>query len=292
MKSAPAALIAALQSGRELAFADCFTLTLADGTVARTTNAQYPVSVPQSGAPVLVFAAGDILIDGLKLKQTVGVDIDEQQVDIAFKPTSTIAGLPWPVAVREGRFDGATFDRARVVMAAPGMAPIANALVTMFHGEVATVDNIGRLSCRMTVKSMLNKLAIDMPRDIWQPSCLNTLYDGLCGLSKSANSASGTVGANPTLTFIPWSGSAQDFYDQGTVTFEGGANVGISRTVRQSTPAGLYLQRPLDYLPAAGDGFVVYKGCDKTTATCAGRFNNLANFRGFPFVPPPELAMY
>jgi hypothetical protein len=37
---------------------------------------------------------------------------------------------------------------------------------------------------------------------------------------------------------------------------------------------------------------VVYKGCDKTTATCAGRFNNLANFRGYPFVPPPELAMY
>ena len=292
VKSAPAALIAALQSSRELAFADCFTLVLADGTTARYTNAQYPVSVPQSGAPALVFAAGDILIGGLKLKQTVGVDIDEQQVDIAFKPTSTIAGLPWPVAVREGRFDGATFDRARVVMTAPGMAPIANALVTMFHGEVATIDNIGRLTCRMTVKSMLNKLAIDMPRDIWQPSCLNTLYDGLCGLSKSANSASGIVGAAPTLTFIPWAGSAQDLYDQGTVTFEGGANVGISRTVRQSTPAGLYLQRPLDYLPAAGDGFVVYKGCDKTTATCAGRFNNLANFRGYPFVPPPELAMY
>ena len=308
MKSAPAALIAALQSSRELAFADCFTLVLADGTTARYTNAQYPVSVPQSGVPALVFAAGDILIDGLKLKQTVGVDIDEQQVDIAFKPTSTIAGLPWPVAVREGRFDGATFDRARVVMTASGgfaakptesgafapggMAPIANALVTMFQGEVATIDNIGRLTCRMTVKSMLNKLAIDMPRDIWQPSCLNTLYDGLCGLSKSANSASGTVGTAPTLTFIPWSGSAEGIYDQGTVTFEGGANVGVSRTVRQSTLAGLYLQRPLDTLPAAGDGFVVYKGCDKTTATCAGRFNNLANFRGFPFVPPPELAMY
>ena len=292
MKSAPAALIAALQSSRELAFADCFTLTLADGTVARTTNAQYPVSVPQSGAPALVFAAGDILIGGLKLKQTVGVDIDEQQIDIAFKPTSTIAGLPWPVAVREGRFDGATFDRARVVMTAPGVAPIANALVTMFHGEVATVDNIGRLSCRMTVKSMLNKLAIDMPRDIWQPSCLNTLYDGLCTVSKSANAASGTVGAGPTVTFIPWSGSAEGIYDQGTVTFEGGANVGISRTVRQSTTAGLTLQRPLDYPPAAGDSFVVYRGCDKTTATCAGRFNNLANFRGFPLVPPPELAMY
>jgi uncharacterized phage protein (TIGR02218 family) len=76
------------------------------------------------------------------------------------------------------------------------------------------------------------------------------------------------------------------------VTFESGANVGVSRTVRQSTTSGLYLARPLDYVPTAGDSFVVYKGCDKSMTTCQSRFNNLANFRGFPFVPPPELSMY
>ncbi len=292
MKFAPAAVIAALQTNRALAFADCFTLTLADGTVARYTNAQYTVTIPQPGNPALVFAAGDVLVDGLKLKQTCGIDIDEQSLDISFKATSTIAGLPWPIAVREGKFDGAVIERARAVLTAPGGSVIGGAAVVMFHGLVATVDNIGRLSCKMTVKSMLNKLAVDMPRDIWQPGCLNMLYDGLCSLAKSANGASGTVGASPTLTVIPWSGSAADTYDQGTVTFESGANVGVSRTVRQSTTSGLILSRPLDYLPAVGDGFVVYKGCDKTMATCQARFNNLANFRGFPFVPPPELSMY
>ncbi|MDE1901009.1 MAG: phage BR0599 family protein [Alphaproteobacteria bacterium] len=291
MKSAPTAVIAALQTNRELTFADCFTLTLADGTVARYTNAQYTVTIPVSGGPALVYVAGDVLIDGLKLKQTCGVDIDEQSLDISFKPTSTIAGLPWPIAVREGRFDGATFERARAVLTAPGGSVIGSAAIVMFHGLIATVDNIGRLSCKMTVKSMLNKLAIDMPRDIWQPGCLNTLYDGLCAILKSANGASGTVGATPTLTFIPWSGSTLDTYDQGTITFESGANVGVSRTVRQSTSSGLTLMRPLDYLPTAGDSFVVYKGCDKTMATCQSRFNNLAHFRGYPFVPPPEMAL-
>jgi uncharacterized phage protein (TIGR02218 family) len=292
MKSAPAAVISALQTNRELAFADCFTITLADGTIARYTNTQYTVAIPQPGAPALVFVSGDILVNGLKLKQTCGIDIDEQSVDISFKPTSTIAGLPWPIAVREGRFDGATIERARAVLTAFGGSVIGGAAVVMFHGLVATVDNIGRLSCKMTVKSMLNKLAVDMPRDIWQPGCLNMLYDGLCSLAKSANGAGGTVGADPTLTFIPWSGSAADTYDQGTITFESGANVGVSRTVRQSTTSGLILSRPLDYLPTEGDGFVVYRGCDKTMATCKSRFNNLANFRGFPFVPPPELSMY
>lgn len=292
MKSAPSAVISALQTSRELAFADCFTITLADGTIARYTNAQYTVTIPQTGAPALVYVAGDILIDGLKMKQTCGVDIDEQSIDISFKPTSTIAGLSWPIAVREGRFDGATFDRARAVLTAPGGTIIGGAAIVVFHGLVATIDNIGRLSCKMTVKSMLNKLAVDMPRDIWQPGCLNTLYDGLCTMVKSANGASGTVGASPTLGFIPWPSSTADIYDQGTITFESGANVGVSRTVQTSTTSGLTLSRPLDYMPVAGDSFVVYKGCDKTMATCQSRFNNLANFRGFPFVPPPELAMY
>ena len=148
MKAASAAVIAALSGNRQLAFADCFTLTLADGTLGRYTNAQYPVVVPQSGAPASVFVAGDILIDGLKLKQTCGVDIDEQTLDIAFKPASTIGGLSWPIAVREGRFDGATFERARAVLTAPGGAVIGGAVVVTFHGLVATIDNIGRLTCR------------------------------------------------------------------------------------------------------------------------------------------------
>lgn len=292
MKTAPTAVISALANNRELTFADCFTITLADGTLARYTNAQYTVTIPVTGGPPLVYVAGDILIDGLKLKQTCGVDIDQQELDISFKPTSTIAGLSWPIAAREGRFDGATIERARAVLTAPGGTVIGDAAVISFHGLVATIDNIGRLSCKMTVKSMLNKLAVDMPRDIWQPSCLNTLYDGLCTMVKAANGASGTVGSSPTLNFIPWPSSTADIYDQGTITFESGANVGVSRTVQTSTTSGLTLARPLDYLPTAGDSFVVYKGCDKSMATCQARFNNLANFRGFPFVPPPELSMY
>jgi hypothetical protein len=40
-----------------------------------------------------------------------------------------------------------------------------------------------------------------------------------------------------------------------------------------------------------GDGFTVYYGCDHTPGTCQSKFNNLANFRGFPSVPPPQMAI-
>ena len=35
----------------------------------------------------------------------------------------------------------------------------------------------------------------------------------------------------------------------------------------------------------AGDTFSVTAGCDKRFATCNSRFDNAANFRGFPHIP-------
>ena len=53
----------------------------------------------------------------------------------------------------------------------------------------------------------------------------------------------------------------------------------------------LTLLYPLQSVPAAGDSFTVYFGCDHTPGTCQSKFNNLANFRGFPYVPPPQMAI-
>ena len=40
-----------------------------------------------------------------------------------------------------------------------------------------------------------------------------------------------------------------------------------------------------------GDGFTVTAGCDRTAATCAGRFGNIVNFRGFPHMPGNDLLL-
>jgi len=34
-----------------------------------------------------------------------------------------------------------------------------------------------------------------------------------------------------------------------------------------------------------GKQVIVYAGCDKTPQTCKNKFNNLQNFRGFPYIP-------
>lgn len=91
-----------------------------------------------------------------------------------------------------------------------------------------------------------------------------------------------------TARFIPWVGSQVGTFDQGTITFTGGPCAGLSRTIKAGDGSGLTLAYALPQAPAIGDPFTAYVGCDKTMATCAGRFNNLAQFRGFPFIPVPE----
>ena len=102
--------------------------------------------------------------------------------------------------------------------------------------------------------------------------------------------ANATVGASSTAGLINTS-VALAAHAQGSIVFTSGADANVTATVR-SVVAGtsLSLMYPLPETPSVGDAFTVYYGCDHTRGTCQARFNNLANFRGFPFVPPPQIA--
>jgi hypothetical protein len=79
------------------------------------------------------------------------------------------------------------------------------------------------------------------------------------------------------------------YWSQGVITFTSGANNGLSAFVEASASSGaVKLRTPLPVAPTVGDTFSIIPGCDKSQATCKGKFNNLAHFTGFPFVPTPE----
>ncbi len=84
-------------------------------------------------------------------------------------------------------------QRDRAFLSAWGTAPIG--AVTLFKGRVSTVDSVGRTTAQMTVACDLVLLDIDMPRNLYQPTCNHVLFDSGCGLVKNAFGAAGTVGA-------------------------------------------------------------------------------------------------
>ena len=269
--------------------ADCYTFTLATGLILTFTNADVPVTL--NG---YVYLANSILVDGLKYKCTTGLEVDQQKITISAKNSDTIGGNPVLQALAQGVFDSAEIQRERAFLNSWSAADAANPIgsVILFKGRVGTIDSIGRSSAEITVNSDLVLLDLMMPRNIYSPACQHVLYDSGCGLVKSAFATSGTVGAGSTFITINWSGTSGNF-NQGTITFTSGQNTGVSATVKTTNPGvSLTLAYPLYVAPAAGDSFTVYWGCDHTMNTCQTKFNNLANFRGFPFVPAQTFTLF
>lgn len=291
VKYAPPAVIALLESGEPFAVQDCYKYTLTNGQVYRFTNGQADVRYqPNNEGSPFLYSADGILVNGILMHSQRGVVVDEQELDVSARDDVLINGQGFIKAARLGFFDGAIVQRDRVYFTNWSIAPIGS--VTLFIGRVSTIDPGGGTKIAMKVKSELVLLNQKMPRNFFQTSCKNTLFDGGCTLVKSDFAVLGTVGAGSTRQIINWASATADIYSLGTVTFETGADVGVSRTVKISNGTQLILRYPLDYLPATGDQFKAYPGCDLTLATCGGAlFNNAPNFRGFPFIPPSQTSI-
>ena len=256
------------------------------GLILSYTNVD--VSFSYNGATYL---ANSVRVDGLKYTAKTGLEVDQRQITIAALATDTIsAGAPFLQALRDGSFDGCEIQRNRVFFS-DTIGGTAIGDVLLFKGRLGVIDEIGRTTAKLTVNSDLVLLDIDMPRNVYQPTCLHTLYDSGCTLVKNAFGTNGAVGSGSTASVINWTGANLNF-QQGSITFTSGVNVGATATVG-SVAAGisLTLLYPLESAPASGDTFTVYFGCNHTPGTCQSKFNNLANFRGFPYVPPPQMAI-
>ncbi|TPG15387.1 DUF2163 domain-containing protein [Sphingomonas oligophenolica] len=78
-------------------------------------------------------------------------------------------------------------------------------------------------------------------------------------------------------------------YAGGTLRWFGGRNAGLASAIAASEGAVVTLRSAPAFAVTPGVLVDVIEGCDKTLATCAGRFANAANFRGEPFLPGIDL---
>lgn len=281
MKSANAGLISLLGSGQGFKVADLYTFTLANGTVLRLTS--FDLDLTYGGNTWL--STGPIL-ERTRVENVMGLDVSTLTITITPRPSDTVAGLGWLAAAQGGVLDGATvvLDRA-AIQTLPTVVGTWNA----FSGRLAGMK-INRAKLVVSVNSDTELLNIKMPRNLYQPGCLHTLYDFDCGLSRATFAVSGTVTAATATTVSCGLSQAAGYFDLGYIQFTSGALSGTRRTVKSYTPGSFTVLSPMLPAPSAGDTFTAYPGCDKKQSTCSGKFSNLANFRGTPYVPVPETA--
>lgn len=225
----------------------------------------------------------------------VGVAVDQLVFDV-LPGNATVLGESFLAAVLQGVFDSAELTLERAFMGAYG--DTSSGTVILFAGRVADID-CGRSLATFTVNSHLELLNISLPRNLWQASCVNNLGDASCTVDLSGYAVSGAAATGSTASVVAASlGNATGYFDLGKIIFTGGANAGLWRGVKSwvAGSAGasgtVSLLAPFPAAPAAGDGFTIYPGCDKSLgANGCAKFSNTAHFRGFPYVPTPETAV-
>lgn len=288
---------------------DCYTITLASGTVLRFTTADFDISDGTGNT----WSSTGIRVDERKSKVTAhwktGLDTDTWVVVImprAIDPVTgqafpdTIDGVPWLQAAQGGALDAADFQVDRAYFSVmptwpmtPGGAVPLGFVSGVFAGVIAEVDTT-EISAVLSVNDYRSLLSIQMPLHFWSGTCRHTLFDNGCTLVAATYAATGaaiggsTPGAIANTLGIP---SGSGTYVLGSITMTSGLNAGFSRTVTGWNGPGqpFTLLQPFPFPIASGDEFVVYPGCNKTQGACTA-FGNLANFGGQPYVPAPETA--
>lgn len=308
MKNITSALQSFLNSATEALVCDLLTFTLANGTVLYYTNADQDITFPVGSTifsaignggrtiwptpPALpvTFSSGaeNLVFSRSKTSAKTGTTVAEMDLTVSATGSALVSNVPFLQLCRNSGLDGAIVRLDRLFLSSWG-SPIG--ICNNFLGRVSTVD-VDRESAKIKVKAMIVMLDIQLPKNHFQPNCLHALYDTGCTLSRASFGFSSTVGAGSTKMSINSSlANSSGFFTQGYVLFTSGANNGERRTVLSFSGGTLSLALPLTNAPAAGDAFTAYAGCDHTMATCTSKFNNLANFRAFPFVPIAETAI-
>lgn len=116
--------------------------------------------------------------------------------------------------------------------------------------------------------------------------CRAELGDGRCGVDLDGRSVDAVLlsAAESQLVLTqPLSNSAAFAF--GRLRFLNGPLCGLDWRIAQISGATVYLEDGLQDADLIGSRLRLWEGCDKSLASCAGRFANAAAFDGEPHVP-------
>ena len=194
--------------------------------------------------------------------------------------------------ILDGRWDNAEVEVWRVNWADTSQR------VLMRRGAIGQIRR-GRLAFVAEVRSLAHVLGQTVGRT-FQATCDAALGDARCGLDLEAPAfkGNGTVLnllRDRVFTASGLGGIASGWFTFGTIEWTSGTNAGrlaeiIAHDVTDGIAVLTLLEAPVRSF-AEADTFSVRAGCDKRIETCAAKFANIANFRGFPHIPGQDAVL-
>jgi uncharacterized phage protein (TIGR02218 family) len=275
----PEALAAHLE-GDATTVCHCWRLTRRDGILKGFTDHDRSLAVDATlFQPLSGFTATEA-------RDTLGLAVDTVDVEGALSSDDISEG-----DIAGGLYDDATVETLLVNWAEPSQFAVLRSATI---GKITRRDGafVAELKSRAHALDQINGRLIAR-------KCDAELGDGRCrfALDQPGFLGAGTVLAAVTPQNLRVSGLdafTAGWFALGRIEWTSGALAGrvsaVAGQVRGPGGVDLSLQPGEGAAPAAGDGFVIRAGCDKSFATCKAKFNNALNFQGFPHLPGNDAA--
>jgi uncharacterized phage protein (TIGR02218 family) len=253
----------------------CWRLTRRDGTKLGFTDHDRDLTFDGT---LFEAASG---FNASEIREQVGLGVDN--LDVTGALTSDLLS---ETALSAGDFDDARIEIFRVNWQDPSQRALART------GSLGEVHRTGT-SFTAEVRGLAHYLQQPTGR-LFQHTCDADLGDAHCGidLNPGMYRGAGTVTSivDPRRLIIDGlAGYSIGWFIRGVLSFETGANAGRAMEIKNHTARGdvieIELWQPMGEPITVGDMVTATAGCDKRIETCAARFANAANFRGFPHMP-------
>ncbi len=121
--------------------------------------------------------------------------------------------------------------------------------------------------------------------EIYTPECRATFGDHRCKVDVTQHQMTGTVMSASSRAQFEVDVAVPAEFNEGICVFQTGRNAGKTCEISHTQDMVMTLKFAAPLPIEAGDTFLLTKGCDKRTETCKGRYSNIINFRGEPFLP-------
>lgn len=265
-----------------VATADLWTFATAQGNTYRWTSWESSLT-RQAITWTGTGTDGTPLIKRQGTRIVAGLEVDSLTCTVLCGETVQLGNLPFVQAATAKLLDGCDVTLERAYMGVPGTI---QSTVNLFKGTVSEVRP-SHSEVQLTVKSFLERLNQNWPRNYWSPICQHKLYGAGCGVSEAAYQSTGGVSGDQ-FGFTLATGKPSGYFNLGKCTFISGQLAGMSVGIKEHVGSQFTIMGKLPF-PAAGN-VVLVPGCDKVYTTCRTKFSNTSRFKGEPFIPKPETA--
>lgn len=230
----------------------------------------------------------DLIVDGLVHRAAPGITPSAVvRGDGLEADTMDVRGALTSSAINEADLIAGRWDGARVTIFAVDW--VAGALhAALGEGRIGSVElSDGGFTAELRgASAALDRAVVETT----SADCRAELGDRRCRIAMAGRRRMLRVvsAADPVVT-VDAEEPVANAYGGGVVRWIGGTNSGVVSMVAASAGATLTLHAVPPHAVVPGVLVEVIEGCDKTIATCVGRFGNAANFRGEPNLPGMDL---